>query len=278
MNDSSRHVGGALSDNEQVLRDRLIDFILVVWAVAGSLASPLVLVRAWDMSWTGRDFVQLFVISTVVVIALYRNRLSTHHKAVFLIMLNMAFAVVSVYSLGMLAGSVFLFPLVAVIMALFYSGRTVVVFGLFSMLYLGYVGTGFIGGRIRLIQSADLLLSSPTHWVVYIFCSGAVILIICTTILLYRRAMAKLMAQICRQRDDLEKSNENLSQALNEVKRLSGLLPICASCKKIRDDKGYWNQIELYIKNHSEAEFSHSICPECSERLYPGLVQKNKGL
>ncbi len=46
------------------------------------------------------------------------------------------------------------------------------------------------------------------------------------------------------------------------------LLPICASCKKIRDDKGYWNQIESYIKEHSEADFSHSICPECSKKLY----------
>jgi hypothetical protein len=53
-----------------------------------------------------------------------------------------------------------------------------------------------------------------------------------------------------------------------EVKTLSGLLPICASCKKIRDDQGYWNQIESYIKAHSEADFSHCICPECIKKLY----------
>ncbi len=56
-----------------------------------------------------------------------------------------------------------------------------------------------------------------------------------------------------------------------EVRTLSGLLPICASCKNIRDDKGYWNQIESYIHKHSEAEFSHSICPECAKKLYPDL-------
>lgn len=59
-----------------------------------------------------------------------------------------------------------------------------------------------------------------------------------------------------------------LRDALNKVKTLSGLLPICASCKNIRDDKGYWNKIESYIRTHSEAEFTHSICPECSEKLY----------
>lgn len=57
-------------------------------------------------------------------------------------------------------------------------------------------------------------------------------------------------------------------KAMSEVKVLSGLLPICAWCKKIRDDKGYWNQIESYINSHSEAEFSHSICPDCAEKLY----------
>jgi len=60
-----------------------------------------------------------------------------------------------------------------------------------------------------------------------------------------------------------------LQDALDNIKRLSGLLPICSSCKKIRDDKGYWNQIERYIAEHSEAEFSHGICPECVKKLYP---------
>ncbi len=55
---------------------------------------------------------------------------------------------------------------------------------------------------------------------------------------------------------------------MNEVKTLQGFIPICASCKKIRDDKGYWNQIEGYIQKHSEATFSHGMCPECSDRLY----------
>jgi PAS domain S-box-containing protein len=62
-----------------------------------------------------------------------------------------------------------------------------------------------------------------------------------------------------------------LREALSRVKLLSGFLPICASCKKIRDDSGYWRQIEAYISEHSEAEFSHGICPECARKLYPEL-------
>jgi PAS domain-containing protein len=62
-----------------------------------------------------------------------------------------------------------------------------------------------------------------------------------------------------------------LQASLEKVKLLSGFIHICASCKKIRDDKGYWNQIEEYIRNHSEAEFSHGICPECEKKFYSEL-------
>jgi len=68
-----------------------------------------------------------------------------------------------------------------------------------------------------------------------------------------------------------EKLIGELRSALSRVKVLSGLIPICASCKKIRDDRGYWNQIETYIRDHSEAHFSHGICPECARREYPEL-------
>ena len=74
-------------------------------------------------------------------------------------------------------------------------------------------------------------------------------------------------------RRELEKEQliSELQDALAEVKKLSGLLPICMHCKKIRDDQGYWNQIESYIHEHSDAEFSHSICKDCAEKYYPDM-------
>ena len=66
----------------------------------------------------------------------------------------------------------------------------------------------------------------------------------------------------------LNDTMRNLEAALKEVKRLNCLLPICSNCKKIRDDKGYWNQIESYIRDHLEVEFTHGICPGCSDELY----------
>jgi hypothetical protein len=96
---------------------------------------------------------------------------------------------------------------------------------------------------------------------------------------LKRRAIEKSHAELqlemverVRTQAENEKLIGELETSLAKVRRLRGLLPICASCKKIRDDTGYWNQIESYISMHSEADFSHGICPECSERLYPHLA------
>ena len=80
-----------------------------------------------------------------------------------------------------------------------------------------------------------------------------------------------------REREGAEKERdqyiENLQQALSEVKQLSGLLPICSYCHKIRDDKGYWNQLEVYIRKRSNVQFSHSICQECTEIHFPGIME-----
>jgi hypothetical protein len=91
------------------------------------------------------------------------------------------------------------------------------------------------------------------------------------------RSQAELERQVAERTEELRRRNQELSAALGEVKQLSGLLPICASCKKIRDDRGYWNQLEHYISAHTGADFTHGICPECVGDLYPEHARTGKG-
>lgn len=83
--------------------------------------------------------------------------------------------------------------------------------------------------------------------------------------------LRKEMAERRQAEEEKARLVTELTDALAQVKKLSGFLPICASCKKIRDDQGYWRQVEEYIREHSEAQFSHSICPDCAKKLYPNL-------
>lgn len=73
---------------------------------------------------------------------------------------------------------------------------------------------------------------------------------------------------------ELQKINEKLQAAIDHIKTLRGLIPICSGCKKIRDDQGYWQHLEVYLKDHSDADFTHSLCPECMQKHYPKYYKK----
>jgi hypothetical protein len=140
-----------------------------------------------------------------------------------------------------------------------------------------YIATGLIysmyGGVLLsrsfawLINPPTGLLSSEIYQQLYLF-----LLLIFETglgIAILMMNSQRLELDLMASRDNLQETVLKLQAAMDEVKTLSGLLPICASCKKIRDDKGYWSQIDMYIQEHSEIKFSHGICPECMQKLYP---------
>ncbi|MBU0716164.1 MAG: response regulator [Verrucomicrobia bacterium] len=93
----------------------------------------------------------------------------------------------------------------------------------------------------------------------------------------YTMLARSIRYSIERKRTLLEKDQliGQLRETLADVKMLSGLLPICASCKHIRDDKGYWHQVESYIQQHSSAVFTHGLCPKCSQKIYPKAAAGN---
>jgi PAS domain S-box-containing protein len=82
------------------------------------------------------------------------------------------------------------------------------------------------------------------------------------------------ISEFMKTQQERERLIKELQDALADIKTLSGLVPICSNCKKIRDDKGYWTQLEAFIQEHSEARFSHGICPDCMEKLYPDFMPK----
>lgn len=112
--------------------------------------------------------------------------------------------------------------------------------------------------------------------VVCVLITGVVIVLTGFTIHSYQKTMQHQQTEIEEQHQELSKKNADLEKALGEVKTLSGLLPICSSCKKIRDDQGHWEHMEWYIKQRSNADFTHGICPECMHELYPDFSRRRK--
>ena len=89
-----------------------------------------------------------------------------------------------------------------------------------------------------------------------------------------QKACLESLARMVMTTLELRRVSGKLADTLANVKTLSGLLPICSGCKKIRNDEGYWNQVEVYVSKHTDAAFTHGFCPECSEKYFPGIKPK----
>ncbi len=124
-------------------------------------------------------------------------------------------------------------------------------------------------------KGATLHISiKPPLWQTLWFRSLAIMSAVLLLVLLYFIRVHRIKVRNRHLEQAVAERTSELQQALAEVKTLAGMLPICASCKRIRDDEGYWQQVEVYIKEHSQADFSHSICPECTRELYPDFYDE----
>ncbi|MFZ0390753.1 MAG: two-component regulator propeller domain-containing protein [Calditrichia bacterium] len=139
------------------------------------------------------------------------------------------------------------------------------------------------GGLWNTEDASVRVIITPPFWSTLWFRALMVLLILALIFIIFRlriRGIEKqkinLEVQVADRTYELEQKNYELEEAISKIKTLRGLLPICSSCKKIRDDQGYWNQIEKYIREHSQAEFSHSICPDCARLLYPEIFKISK--
>jgi hypothetical protein len=134
--------------------------------------------------------------------------------------------------------------------------------------------------EIELLKKEALIKNlsiEKSRYHIQLLIAGVAILVLLTVSLVVRsRYVNKNKIILEGQKKELEKLNAELQDNIENIKVLSGLLPICSSCKKIRNDTGYWEQLEMYITRHSDAKFTHGICPDCMEILYPEAYQQYK--
>lgn len=136
-----------------------------------------------------------------------------------------------------------------------------IIFVLAAALYLYMLFSNY-----DVFETIAVFVEQHDHWELDEILMVGLFLTICFAVYSWRRLVEVQNYEML-----LEKQNLELKKALQEIKTLQGLVPICSSCKKIRDDKGYWHQVESYVAEHTMAHFTHGICPECMQKLYPEL-------
>jgi hypothetical protein len=201
------------------------------------------------------------VLIAILVVGLWAIFRHNQDQAVYRVGLNML-ALAMLYNVAIGAGTgaalywVFILPL----LLFFFQGRRdglISVLFVFLLLFLML----FLPG---LVHSYDYGLKTGLRF----FLSFSFVAVLGYGLESSRHRFSNMLQK---EHEELLQEKASLENALKQIKTLRGLLPICANCKKVRDDSGYWKQIESYIHEHSDAKFSHGICPDCAKRLYPDI-------
>ena len=242
---------------QELLVNKILRFL-------GYVVFPVLLInlsRFFIVGWLSTFNYYIIASLFILVISLNVTKLPYSFKVFFLIFLFSSLAVSTGLNFGMAS-----FMAEFLIITVFIS----VIFLQKKSAFIVYVVCGFlitccaflsIKGALPLVPDFEKHINSLPSWSSFLI----TFLFMASIIILIAGDIGNLLAEKIKA---LEEKNAELKNANEEVHKLQGILPICSSCKKVRDDQGYWYQVESYIESHSDAKFSHSLCEECSEKLY----------
>lgn len=242
-------------------------FILLQTLVTIVLSYQLLFSREADLPTDERQFLVAVLLLIITILMFLPARvLERNWFTGALVVGDTALTTLIIYLSGNASSDLYVTYFLIVLIAAFTTSLKQLI-GLSTILCLAYGGILYF--ELKQAGSVDEshLLRIPVLLIMAVFYG-----VFAEMVRKERRQKAGLIdyiAALKQAEEEREKLIRQLQEALASIKTLSGLLPICYSCKQIRDDKGYWNQIETYIHDHSDAQFTHGICPACVAKLYP---------
>jgi hypothetical protein len=246
-------------------------FVLLQTLVTIVLSYQLLFSRETDLPTDARQLITAVLLLVITVLmALPARLLERNWFTGALVVGDTALTTAIIYLSGNASSDLYITYFLIVLIAAFTTSLKQLI-GLSSILCMAYGALLFLDLNQTGAVSESHLLRIPTLLIMAIFYG-----VFAETVRKERRQKAGLMDHITalkQTEEERERLIRQLQEALANIKILRGLLPICYSCKQVRDDKGYWNQIDTYIHEHTEAEFTHGICPACAQKLYPELYR-----
>jgi hypothetical protein len=262
---------GTRSDRWNEIRQTLLEQVWKGLLVVALLGAPASASRALFTGWQQLYTVHVVLALVIVVTYMCRTRIPFSIRA--------AISVLTVYSIG--AAGLLMFGLISVglwwlllgslLGSVLYSLRFGILLAVLTLGIVAVAGIGFVGGFITVSFNTNVYLSQASTWVTVLLGGALTPLILFHAIAAYQNTVFELLKEVEQQHDQQAVLNTQLREALADVKTLQGLIPICSKCKKIRDDTGYWEHVEAYVQKHTDAAFTHGLCPTCGEQLYGEL-------
>ncbi|SHI57683.1 hypothetical protein SAMN02745216_00187 [Desulfatibacillum alkenivorans DSM 16219] len=260
------------------IRREFLESVSTVLLTLALVGLPLSLSRTYNTGLNFNHAAHLCITALIFVVFFVRKNMADRRLLIMIMLIFSMLSLAAFVKYGIVSAG-FFFAATCVfiaVMALGVWGGVICAASYFAV--IGLMAYLWMSGLLTFEGNLQEYILLPSVWALL-----SVAFIITTAVFFvsangFFRRLKELVGAVVEQRQEMQEQaeelirmNSELESALSEVKTLSGLLPICSHCKKIRDDKGYWNQIEVYIQDHSEADFSHSICPDCAKKIYPQM-------
>ncbi len=287
---SKRSEGNIIqSESEEIIpqlnsmRRRFLESVVKVLLVLTVLGLPLSLIRILN---TGLNWNHISHVCTALVVLplfYYRKRLSDHWLLGMVLLIFAHLTMTSFLEYGIVSAG-FYFATAGIFIAGTALGlRAGIISAVIHFVVISVIAYLWMTGILTFPGDVGRYILLPSVWallaVAFIITSSVYFFSATVLFKNLRNLVTTIHSQkleIQKQSEELTQMNKNLEDALREVRTLSGLLPICASCKKIRDDTGYWNQIEEYIIKRTDAQFTHGVCPDCAQKMLDDLEKELK--
>lgn len=224
--------------------------------------------RALFTGWKLIYLIHLLLMVFIVGTWLLRGRLSFQTRAVIALVLMNVVALAGIATFGLLGSAWWWMFNSALVASLLFSRRAGFLHSVVGVGVVCLAGICFINGWLTLDFDANAYVTHYSSWLTALLGTVMLTVFIFWTIGTYQEATIELLHEVDRRRIQREELILQLQQAFDEIKTLRGLVPICAHCKKIRDEKGYWESVESFMRRHTEVEFTHSLCSPCGVELY----------
>lgn len=242
---------------QELLVDKIFRFL-------GYIVFPVLLInlsRFFIVGWLHSFNYYIIISIFIFALSVNRTKLPYFFKVFFLLFVFLSLAVSTGLNFGMTSFMAEFLILTVFLGVTFLPKRHALVVFILSGVLLAGCALLSMKGVVPLVAEFEAHINSFSSWSSYL-----VTFLFMTTIIIF--IAGDVGALLAEKIKAFEKKNTDLIKANEEVRKLQGILPICSSCKKVRDDQGYWYQVESYIESHSEAKFSHGLCDECLDKLY----------
>ena len=268
MGSESAVLAGTRSNRRKQIQEVLLAQMWKGLCVTALLGAPASASRALCTGWLHLYTFHVMLALVIVVVHACRSRIPFGVKATVLILILSCVGVAAVFRAGLLGLGLWWLLLSSLVAGLLWSIRWGIVLAVVTCCIVVAAGVGFVTGILTIPFDANAYLAQPSSWATLLFAGALMPLFVFQAIAVYQRAMSDLLEEVGRQHDQ---QTMLVAQAVAEIKTMRGMIAICTQCKKIRNDTGYWEQLEAYLEDHSEAQFTHSLCHPCGEALYGEL-------